>query len=74
MHLNGIYYDPQSFYCQKFRTSRYIVMFTISQVKFFPIRIRYHNLKEIAPAFSYNGNTMVQFMTRFESYFIKIFP
>ena len=30
MNLDGIYYDPQSYYCQKLRTSQFNVMFSMS--------------------------------------------
>ena len=45
MNLNGIYYDHQSTYCQKFWTSHFNVMYSMSMsTQIFFTRIRYHNL------------------------------
>ena len=68
MNLNGIYYDLQLYYCQKFQSSVYNVLFSMSMSSsFLPNKIRYDFL------FPYCDHTMVQFITCMESYYILFF-
>ena len=72
MNVNGIYYVPQLYFCQKFWTSHFNVMFSFL-VKFLFTRIRYHSLIKFAHAFPYHGHTMVQCMTCMDSYNSMVF-